>query len=333
MKKRTPLYTMLIIVPLIIAACGIGRSETPAPSAPMVALDLVMSYRPDVQFAPFYVADASGAFERRGLQVTFKHMAETDAVQLVGAGEQTFAIVSAEQVLLAREQGLPVVNVLAWWQDYPIAVAAPADSGIERPQDLAGKHVGFPGAFGASYIGLRALLNAADLREEDLNLEAIGFTQVESLYQRRVEAAVVYANNEPIQLEAVGFPVNVIRVADYVHLASNGLITNEATLEKNPELVRRMVGALLEGIQATIDDPDQAYVIAQDYVEGLAQADADVQKAVLRASIAYWKADRLGYADLASWENMQQVLLSMGLLSAPLDLGQALSNAYLPEDG
>src|SRR3990170_4723292 len=52
---------------------------------------------------------------------------------------------------------------------------------------------------------------------------------------------LVDANNEPIQLRAQGYRIDVIRVADYVRLASNGLISNEATITKNPQLVRRMV--------------------------------------------------------------------------------------------
>ena len=43
-----------------------------------------------------------------------------------------------------------------------------------------------------------------------------------------------------------------------------------------------------------------------------------------------WKADRLGYADLHGWETTQNVLLDMGLLTAPLDLNQAYTNEFVP---
>ena len=249
---------------------------------------------------------------------------------LLGAGEVQFSLASGEQVLLARAQGLPVVNVLGWWQDYPVAVAARTEAGIKRPEDLAGKRIGLPGTFGASYIGLRALLDAAELTEADVTLDSIGFNQVQALVAGQEQAVVVYANNEPIQLEAQGVPVDVIRVADYVHLASNGLVSNETTIASRPDLVQGMVRAFIQGIRDTISDPQAAYEVCKTYVDNLAQADQAVQTEVLNATIEFWKSDRVGFSDPQSWTNMQDVLLEIGLLEQPLDLEQAFTNSFLP---
>jgi NitT/TauT family transport system substrate-binding protein len=286
-----------------------------------------------VQFAPFYVGIENGYFREAGIELELDQSFETDGVKLVGAGELPFSLVSGEQVLLARAQGLPVVYVMAWWQDYPVAVAAPADSGIRTPQDLAGRRIGIPGLFGASYVGYRALLHAAGLPENAATLDSIGFNQVEALAVGQEEAVVVYANNEPLQLEARGLPVNVIRVADYVQLASNGLLSSEATLRDRPALVRAMVRATLRGVEQAIADPQAAFEICKKYVEGLAAlspADQDTQRAVLAATIEFWRSDRPGYSDPAAWENMHALLLQMGLLADPLDIQQAFTNDYLP---
>jgi NitT/TauT family transport system substrate-binding protein len=186
-----------------------------------------------------------------------------------------------------------------------------------------------PGLFGASYIGLRALLDQAGLLESDVILDSIGYNQVEALVADQEEAVVIYANNEPIQLESQGYAVDLIRVADYVQLASNGLISNEATLAGNPELVRGMVRAILRGVSDSIADPEEAFEISKKYVENLEQADQSVQKQVLAATIEFWKTDRPGYSDPQAWDNMQTLLLEMGLISTPLDLDKAFTNDFI----
>ena len=86
----------------------------------------------------------------------------------------------------------------------------------------------------------------------------------------------------------------------------------------------------LQGIQYTIANPDEAYTISEKYVENLAKADTAVQKKVLAASVDMWKMQKPGYTEPVAWENMQKVLLDMGMLQAPLDLSKAYSNSFLP---
>ena len=106
-----------------------------------------------------------------------------------------------------------------------------------------GKRVGTPATYGASYIGWRALLEAADLDANKIELVSIGYTQVGALAGGQVDAALCYAMNEPIQMQAAGQDVDVIYVSDYANLVSNGLFTNEETIRKDPDLVQGMVRA------------------------------------------------------------------------------------------
>ena len=320
--KRT--IRLMIFTFFLLTACG----PKPAPSLTHIRLSL--GYIPNIQFAPLYVAGQRGYFSDAGVEIEFVYMDENQAAALVGANELQFAVISGEQVLLARAQGLPVVYVAAWYQKYPVSVVAKNDQGITSLSDLRGKTIGLPGPYGANYIGLRALLHAGGLSESDVTLDSIGYTQVEALAADRDQAVSVYTANEPVQLRAQGYELTELRVADYVQLASNGLITNETTAAGNPDLVRGMVAALLHGLSDTIQDPQAAYQISLGYVENLAQADTNVQKQVLATSIDLWKTDRLGETNSLAWENMQTVLLDMGLLTQPLNLSKAFTNEFLP---
>jgi putative riboflavin transport system substrate-binding protein len=322
------LSSILLIIGLALTGCS-EIARTSKTEAPLTKIRLPMGYIPSVQYAPFYVAVQNGYFRQVGLEIEFDYSFETDGVALVGANELPFSLVSGEQVLLARAQGLPVVYAMAWWQDYPVAVASLKGKGILTPADLKGKKIGLPGLFGASYVGLQALLNAGGLNEGDVTLDSIGFNQVEALVSGRDDAVVVYVNNEPIQLESKGYPVDIIRVADYVSLASNGLLSNEATVANQPELVSSMVQAILKGVAYTLNHPDAAYEISKNFVEGLDQTDQDVQKKILETSMEFWKTDRPGYSQPQAWENMQTVLLEMGILRQPLDLSKAYTNDFI----
>ncbi len=324
MKK----YAIFLLI--LLTACAVPPSPRTTATAGLTPVRVPVGYIPNVQFAPFYVGMEKGYFRDAGLDVSLDYSMENDNVALLGAGQLSFAVVSGEQVLLGRAQGLPVVYVAAWYGQFPVGVTALAESGILSPADLKGKTIGLPGTFGASYIGFRALLDAAGLEEKDVRLDSIGFTQVEALATRKDQAVVVYVANEPVQLKARGYEVTTLWVSDHVELVANGLVTNEKTLRENPELVRRMVGAMLQSIQYTAAHPDEAYEISKKYVENLAQADQAVQKAVLAASIQLWQLDPPGFSDAQAWENMQNILLKMGLLKQPLDLKAAYRNDLLP---
>jgi len=315
----------LILVCLLLTACG-----TKAPAKPLIQVRLPLGYIPDLQFAPLYVAVQKGYFRDAGIQVIFDYSMETDITALVGANQIPFGVVSGDQVLMARAQGLPIVYVAAWYQQYPVSVVAKSSQNIHSPADLRGKTIGLPGLYGANYIGLRALLHAGGLSESDVKLDSIGYTQVDTLARDRDQAVSVYTNNEPVQLRSQGYSLNELRVADYVQLASNGLVTNEKTIAENPDLVRRMVKAFLQGLTDTIADPAAAYETSKAYVENLAQLDPVVQKQKLATVIELWKASRLGYSQPKAWDSMQKVLLDMGLLTKPLDLSKAFSNNFLP---
>jgi NitT/TauT family transport system substrate-binding protein len=291
---------------------------------------LPMGYIPNIQFAPFYVATEKGYFRDAGIDLEFDYKFETDGVALVGAGELPFAIASGEQVLLARAQELPVVYVAAWYQQYPVSVVAKSELGILIPQDLKGRKIGLPGLFGANYVGLRALLHEAGLEEGDVTLDAVGFNQVELMAAGQQDIVVGYAANEPIQLRAQGVAVTEIRVADYVQLASNGILASEKVMVEDPDLVRAFVGAFLRGLEDTIANPDKAFTISESYIPNFSDLDADVQKQVLETSIEQWKAERLGYSDPQAWENMQNVLLDMGLISEKMELNKAFTNEFIP---
>lgn len=320
-KDKTPSPTEAASV--TIEATGLEQ--------PLIQISLPVGYIPNVQFAPLYVGIEKGFYTDAGLDVSIDYSMENDNAVLLATGELQFAILSGEQVVLGRAQGLPLVYTMAWYQQYPVGIVSKTAKEINSVADLKGKKIGLPGLFGASYIGAMALLYSGGLTDSDVSLDSIGFNQVEMLLTDREDAVVVYIANEPAQLESMGEEVNVLKVSDAMQMVGNGLVTSEEVLAENPELVRAMTQATIRSIQYTIDHPDEAYEIAKKYVTNLESANESVQKQVLLNSIELWRTKRPGYSEPAAWENMKSVMEKMGLLSSPVDLAECFTNEFISE--
>jgi len=128
----------------------------------------------------------------------------------------------------------------------------------------------------------------------------------------------------------LGYEINIIAVSDYLDLVGNSLVTNEETIANDPAVVRSVVRAFYRGVKATAENPEEAYAICAKYVENLTEADQAVQQAVLAESIKLWETDPQPGAQQERWENMQQVLLQLGLMSQPIDVQGAYSDDFLP---
>lgn len=325
MKK---IVLLMLGLALSLMACASPQSANEAGS--LRKIKLPMGYIPNIQYAPFYVAVDKGYFAEEGIEIEFDYSFETDGMKLTGAGEIPFTVASGEQVLLARSQGLPVVYTFAWYQQFPISVIAAPELNINEPADLRGKKIGLPGLFGANYIGLEALLFAGGVDPSEVTMDAIGFNQVEAYASGNSDVVVGYAANEPIVLTAQGFALTEMRVADYVQLTANGIVTNEETIANEPDLVRGMARALARGMEDAIANPEEAYEITGKFVENLADQDKDVQMQVLKVSSEFWMGERFGFSEPQAWENMNDLLVKMGLIPEPIDLSKAFTNEFVP---
>ena len=319
-------FILIVLAALLISACG----SVPTTSS-TTPVSVAMGYIPDVQFAPFYVAQEKGYYAAEGLQVTFNHSDIRDALVQVGQGQITFANAAGDEVLLARAQQIPIRMVFQTYQQFPVAIFSKASAGIAKPEDLKGKTVGLPGRFGATFIGLEGVMYSSKLSEQEVAIREIGFTQAAAVRQDNVDAAVGYFNNEPFVLQDEGIAVNVIRVSDYISLVSNGIVTSEKLAQEQPELVKRFARATARGLQDTLNDPDAAFKLALKSIPELTADRQPQELRKLKATLALWRSPTteqqgLGYSDPAAWQVTYKFLRDSALLKADLDPTTAFTN-------
>lgn len=329
------LLTVLLILGLTACAPVAAPAPAPAgsPTAELTRIDLGVGFVPSVQFASLYVAIAKGFFAEEGLDVRLEYGFENDYVKLVGLNERQFMIGSGDQVIIGRGQGLPVRYVMNWFTRYPVIVMAKAESGITQPTDLAGKRVGLPGPFGANYVALRAMLEAGGLSEADIKMESIGFTQAAALRQDSIDAAVDYAANGPVVLGLEGQALSVFGIDAYLPMPSNGIVTNETTLANQPDLVRGLVRGALRGVAYTLENPDEAFAIALEFVPEAGGDNEIVNRAIFDATLDFWRSAegaRPGATDPADWQASAEFMVRIGLTDAVVPAEDLATNDYLP---
>jgi NitT/TauT family transport system substrate-binding protein len=273
---------MLRLIPIFLLLAALIVPASAQSGDDLRTEDFMLSFIPNVQFAPMYVADAKGYFADAGYDFTFAYVDENLGVEQIAAGASSFGAISGEQVLLARQGQRPIVYVYQWFAEYPVGVVVTDTVAAATVPELAGLRVGVPGRFGASYTGITALLAANGMSEADIRLEAIGFNAPEVLCAGNVDAAVIYLNNEPLQIEARiaagdcggATSVTVIPVAAAAPMVSNGIVTSERMIAEEPERVAALIAAFDAALRDSINNPAETYLINLDYVENLPLTDA-----------------------------------------------------------
>ncbi|MEE6281057.1 ABC transporter substrate-binding protein [Georgenia sp. MJ170] len=320
---------------LLTAACA--STPEPAPSGDATTgaareLTIGLTYTPDIQFAPFYVAEANGHYAATGVDVTLRHHGQSESLfGALDAGEEDLVVAGGDEMLQARSEGVGVTSVATLYQEYPVVLIVPADSDITAPGDLAGRTVGIPGPFGETYFGLLALLSGADLTEDDVTVEHIGFTQQAALTAGHVDAVVGFSNNDAVQFEAAGLPVRTIELATGgVPLLGIGLGASEAAADD--AVLDAVVEATLLGVRDVIADPAGAVDIAADYIPGLSgTAQQEAALATLEATVPlYGPAGEVGASSEAQWQAMADFMTSQGLLAGDVDITDAMTTRHLP---
>jgi NitT/TauT family transport system substrate-binding protein len=329
---------MVIVLAVVLSACqpmtvapAAGADATP--EAALTPVSIGVGYIPNVQFATFYVAIEKGFYAEEGLDVSLEYGFENDYLKLVGVGERQFMVGSGDQVIIGRAQELPVRYIMNWYTRYPVVVFAKESAGITQPADMAGKRIGLPGPFGATYVALLGILEAGGLTEEDIQMESIGFTQAAAVSADTVDAAVDYAVSGPVVLEQEGEAITTIGLDDYLTIPSNGLVTNEATLESDPELVRKLVRATLRGVEYTLQNPDEAFEIALTFVPEAGGENETINRAIFDATLPFWQVDdggTIGATEVADWQVATEFMQRIELVENVPAVEELFSNDYLP---
>ncbi len=224
-------------------------------------ITLALDWYPNANHAGLFLAQERGYFADAGLEVELYTPSDpTVVLQTVAAGRDDYGISYQTDVLLARGEKLPVVSVVALVQHPLMGVMTLEDSGIERPADLVGTTVGYPG-IPSQQAFLAAMMESDGASIDDLELINVDFNLVPALISGQTQAVMgAFWSHEPILAEQEGYPVSMMRVEewgvpDYYELV---LVASEDKVLGDPRQIEALAGAMQRGYLDAIADPEAA---------------------------------------------------------------------------
>jgi len=275
-------------------------AQSPEPTPEPTSLVVGLGYIPSVQFAQFYLAEQAGYYEQAGLDVTFQNKIDPELITLLAQGAVDVGMADGTSVIPAVSQGIPVVYAATIYGRDPNVVFALSDTGLKTAADLAGMSVGTPGRYGSSWVALQAILSAAGLTTDDIEVVTYpDFGQAVAVSTGQVDAATGFLNNEPVQLALQGLDVDILEVADITPLPGPGLVVGTDTLASKGDALRAFTAATLRAMEDIIADPQVGLDATFERVPELA-SDPETQLAILEATIESWTSDYAGEHGLGS---------------------------------
>jgi NitT/TauT family transport system substrate-binding protein len=280
------------------------------------------------QFAGFYVAKEKGFYKSAGLNVDIQPGGpDFPAIQMVTGGNEQFGVTGADQILIARSKGVPVVAIAVIFRRNPFVLFSLAESGIKAPTDYAGKNVGVK-IGGNEELIYRAVLAKAGVDKAKLNEIPVKF-DITPLLAGAVDVWPGYLINEVLAAREKGFDVNVVSPPDYgIDLYADTLFTTEKMLKEKPDVVRNFVTATLKGWTSAIAAPEEAAQMTVKYGSKLTY---DHELAMMKASLPLLQPDAqpVGWMDAANWSGAQKLLVDAGFQKAPVDISKAFTVEFL----
>lgn len=300
---------------------------------PWQDLTICLCWQTQCQFAGFYVALDKGFYREEGLNVTLKPGGpDVRPFQEVTDGRAQFGTGQAQEVLTARDKGTPIQCVATNFQTGALRLVAKKNLGITGPLDLKGKKISL--WFGGYEHQCLGLLEKYGISQDEVTLEKQGWT-MDDFCEGKVDVASVMVYNELNTLYERGVnDIDVINYADYdVNFPEDTIFALEEYIQKNPEVVSKVLKASYRGWRWAMDNPKDAVAIVMKYNDKL---NPEHESNMLREVTKLMNTPRtqehgLGYIYRPDWLVMAKVLFQQKLLKDIPDIERAANSSFIEQ--
>jgi putative hydroxymethylpyrimidine transport system substrate-binding protein len=333
----TRFLALLLSIAAAAALSACGEKDEPAGPPGAEKLTLLLDFFPNADHAGIYAAEASGEFERAGLDVEIQTPADPSApLRLLAAGRADVAISYPPELLLARDKGSDdLVSIAAMVQKPLTSIMATGKTKLDSPADLEGHTVATAGIpYQSAY--LKTILREAGADPSSVKEIDVGFDLSPALISKRAYATLgAFWNYEGVALERKNRDPTIIRMEEagvptYPELI---LVTRTEIARDRAATLRRFLQALARGHAALRDDPAAG---VDALLEANPELERGLQAAVVDATLPVFfpeDADRpWGWQEPTEAKAYAAWMLDNDLIKRPASPG-GQTNDLLPGQG
>jgi len=327
----------VLVALLLLSGCGEKHEAVTGAAGTTQQFTLMLDWFPNADHVGIYQALADGDFSKAGLDVHVQVPSDpATPLKLLAAGKVDAAISYEPEVLLARNQDLPLVSVAALVQQPLTSIISIGSKHITSPANLKGKRVGTAG-IPYQHAYLTTILAHAGVPQSSVREINVGDNLVPAMLSGRVDATLGgFWNYEAIQLAQLRKRPNVIHMEQVGVPTYNELVVvvRKDTIVNHPDVVRRFVQALARGYEAVRRNPPAAVA---NLVKASSGLDPKLQLASVRATLPAFfpsnPSDPWGWQDPKQWTAYGQWMLENHLISNPNAVLDASTNELLAGQG
>ncbi len=282
-------------------------------------------------------ANHLGYFKEEGIVFQMEQAFGTTDIRMIATGQADFGYPSPNLILASVEAGLPVKAVCAADAINIFGMAVRSDSGIKTWADLKGKTVALGDAAWATIAA--PTVTAAGLNPEtDIEYIVAGDSRYQMVNEKKIDALFTWIS-EVEQLKGQGFDFEYLDGNKVLPVLANPVITNDALIANDPELITRFCRAMMKGLYFVYKNPTAgadivlnrfpAIQITWEGAYGCALGRNQQAFGTDKATADQILADGIGFMAPAKWDEVIAWAEKVDVISSPIAPANVYTNALL----
>ncbi|AET61144.1 NMT1/THI5 like domain-containing protein [Paenibacillus terrae HPL-003] len=339
-KYRQKGFAVLLVAMLslstLLAACGNQQTAQNAAaetsgstggSGELTAVTQVTNWFAQAEHGGLYAAKEEGYYKEAGLDMTIQAGGpQVSPTQIVASGKAQFGLTTADQLLVAREEGIPLVAIATIFQKSPQGIMVHTNQNISSLADL-NNHAVYVGTGSVFWDYVKSKYKLDNVKEMAYTGSLAPFVADEKI------AIQGYVTSEPYEMKQQNVDVNFLLLADAGYNPySNVLFTTEQYIQDHPDIVRAYVEASMKGW----DYYKTNYDTVNDVI---LKENPDFTKEKLNYAAKtlipfVYEGDAVehgvGYMTDERWTELGRQLTEIGALKSEPDISKVFTDKFLP---